>query len=259
MKDGVVEVRVVTPITTRGFRKPHELAALEYPGLHVSHVEIATGPASIESEFETAVSVPGTLERIIEAEREGVDAVVIDCMGDPGLRPSREVVSIPVLGPCQTAMNVAAMLGHKFSVLTVMRRLRAQFENTAAISGLAGKLASVRSVDIPVLDLEVDIERTRRILIDEAIVAIERDGAEALIFGCTGLMGSAEAIRAGLRDFGLDVPVIDPIPTAISVAAAMVRSGLSHSKLTFPAPPMKDLVGYDALAAASSRGGRVGR
>lgn len=247
MKAKTVEVRVVSPIVTRGFRKISDLKALEYPGVEVSHAEILTGPASIESEFEVAVSVPGTVAEIIRAQNEGVDAVVIDCMGDPGLRASREVVSIPVLGPCETGMHVAAMLGHRFSVLTVMRRLRASFENTAAIAGLSTKLASVRSVDIPVLELEQDLEHTKAMLVQEGVRAVEEDGAEALIFGCTGLMGCAASLRDGLLAKGIDVPVVDPIPTAVSVAAALVRANLSQSKFTFPMPPRKELLGYDDI------------
>ncbi|MDQ0469519.1 aspartate/glutamate racemase family protein [Labrys wisconsinensis] len=243
-----VHVRVVTPITTKGFRRAEDLRALEVPGVTVSHVEIASGPASIESEFEAALSVPGTLARIIEAEGEGADAVIIDCMGDPGLRPGREVVGIPVLGPAETAMHIAAMLGHTFSVVTVMRRLRASFENEAALYGLSGKLASVRSVDIPVLELETDLARTNALLVEEAAKAVELDGADAIIFGCTGLMGCAAAVSEGLARRGIiDVPVIDPIPTAVQVAAALARLELTQSKRTYPAPPAKPLVGYPDL------------
>lgn len=247
MKNGSIEIRVVSPIVTKGFRKPEDLTALEFPGVIVSHAEIETGPGSIESEFETALSVPGTLAKIIDAERDGVDAVVIDCMGDPGLRPAREVVSIPVLGPAQTGMLIAAMLGHTFSVITVMPRLRPSFENTAMLAGIGGKLASVRSVDIPVLELEADLDRTRAQLIEEAVIAVEKDGAHALLFGCTGLMGCAGAVRDGLLARGIDVPVIDPIPTAVATAAALVRAGLSHSKTTFPVPPEKQLIGFPEI------------
>lgn len=247
MKTNVVEVRVVSPIVTRGFRKLSDLKALEYAGVSVSHAEIKTGPGSIESEFEAAISVPGTVAEIIRAQNEGVDAVIIDCMGDPGLRAAREVVTIPVLGPCETGMHVAAMLGHRFSVLTVMRRLRPAFENTAAVAGLSTKLASIRSVDIPVLELEQNLDRTKSMLVQEGVRAVAEDGAEALIFGCTGLMGCAASLREGLLERGIDVPVVDPIPTAVSVAAALVRSNLSQSKYTFPLPPEKELLGYDNI------------
>ena len=250
MRDNVVHVRIVSPLVTRGFRKLEDLKAIEYPGISISHAEIATGPGSIESEFEAAMSVPGTLVEILRAEREGVDAVIIDCMGDPGLRAARELSGMLVAGPCQTGMHVASMLGHKFSVITVMRRLIPSFENTAALCGLSSKLASVRSVDISVLELEADLAATAKRLVEEGRRAVEEDGADALIFGCTGLMGCAAGLREGLLAEGIDVPVIDPIPTAISVAAGIVRAGLTQSRMTYPAPPEKQLLGYDALRAA---------
>ncbi|MFE3837265.1 aspartate/glutamate racemase family protein [Pseudogemmobacter sonorensis] len=243
-----VHIRIVMPISTPGFRSDETVKPLESPGVRVSWSQISKGPGSIESEYEAGMAMPDTVAKIIEAERDGVDACIIDCMGDPGLRPAREVVTIPVLGPGQTGMHIAAMLGHRFSVVTVMRRLRSSFENTAAIAGLAGKLASVRSVDIPVLELEKDLAATNRALIDEAQKAVEIDGAESIVFGCTGLMGCAGAVREGLLSRGIDIPVVDPIPTAVNVAAALVRSGLSHSKLTWPMPPEKLMPGYDMPA-----------
>ncbi|KTQ95630.1 hydrogenase expression protein HupH [Aureimonas ureilytica] len=250
MIDRPIHVRIVSPITARNFRPPAVLEALGGLGLKVSGSQIEEGPASIESEFETAICAPDTIRRIVEAEREGVDAVVIDCMADPALRAAREMVRIPVIGPSQAAMHVAAMLGHRFSVVTVMRRLRAQFENAAALHGLASRMASVRSVDIPVLALEDDLDATQRLLVEQARLAVEKDGAEAVIFGCTGLLGCAGAVRAGLLAGGIDIPVIDPIPNAVHIAAALARSNLTHSALTYPPPPEKDVAGFEALRAS---------
>ncbi len=240
-----MNVRVVTPITTWGFRDSSEFRALERPGLEISHVEIETGPASIECEYDEALAVPGTIARIVEAERDGCDAVVIDCMGDPGMLPGRECVSIPVVGPCEAAMHAASMLGHTFSVVTVLKRLRPQFEHQAQIYGLREKLASVRSVSIPVLDLEQDLGRTKAALAEEAVKAVEEDGADAIVFGCTGMLGCARAVRDGLLARGYDVPVIDPVPWAVKLAASLVESELSHSKITYERPPAKAVVGYD--------------
>jgi len=167
-------VRVVTPITTKGFRDLSEFRALEGPELTISHSEIDIGPASIESEYDEAMAQPGTIAKIIEAERDGADAVVIDCMGDPGLKAGRECVSIPVVGPAETAMHVAAMLGHTFSVVTVLKRLRAQQEDLSKVYGINSKFASLRAVDIPVLELEVDLDRTKAELTLEAIKKIGR-------------------------------------------------------------------------------------
>ena len=173
-----IRIRVVTPITTEGFRTPEDAASLASEGVDVSFVNIDAGPASIECDYEIMLAQPATIARIVEAERQGADAVVIDCMGDPGLSGARECVSIPVLGPMQTAMGVAAMMGHKFSVVTVLRRIVPMIETQAAIYGMTSKLASARSVDIPVLELDKDLAATQRALISEARKAVLEDGAD---------------------------------------------------------------------------------
>ena len=239
-----IHIRVVTPITTEGFRTVEDAIGLQSEGVTVDFVNIDAGPASIECDFEIMLSQPATAARIVESERQGVDAVVIDCMGDPALFAARECVSIPVLGPMQTAMSVAAMMGHKFSVVTVLRRILPMIERQAAVYGMSAKLASARSVDIPVLELEKDLAATKRALIAEARKAVVEDGADYIIFGCTGMLGCAEAVQQGLLADGLNAPVIDPVPTAVNMAAALVRSGLSHSKHAFQQPPKKAVAGY---------------
>lgn len=243
-------VRVVTPITTRNFRKLSDFDGLQASEVAVDFVEIDTGPASIECELDEALAVPGTVAKIIEAERAGIHAVVIDCMGDPGLRPARECVSIPVVGPAETAMHIASILGHSFSVITVLDSIRPMLENQAKVYGVRDKLASVRSVDIPVLDLESDLDRVKRVLTEQAVIAVQQDGAGVIIFGCTGMLGCADAVRAGLLSKGLDVPVIDPVPAAVRFAVALVDTGLSQSKHTYRKPPTKPIVGYEELAPA---------
>jgi allantoin racemase len=248
-----LRIRVVTPIITKGFRTAADAAALGSEGVEVSFIGIDVGPASIESDYEIMLSQPATIARIVEAEREGYNAAVIDCMGDPGLTGARECVSMPVLGPMQTAMGVAAMMGHKFSVVTVARRITRTIETQAAIYGMTSKLASARSIDIPVLELEKDLAATKRALIAEARKAVVEDGADTIIFGCTGLLGCADAVHEGLLEHGLNVPVIDPIPTAINVAVAMARSRLSHSKQAFQTPPRKAIAGFRAIGIAGSQ------
>ena len=242
-----IHVRVVTPIITEGFRHDSDAQALASEGVKVDFVNIATGPASIECDYEIMMAQPATIARIVEAERQGADAVVIDCMGDPGLFGARECVTIPVLGPMQTAMSLAAMLGHKFSVVTVLNRILPMIETQAAVYGFTSKLASARSVNIPVLELEKDMAATRRALVAAAKKAVVEDGADYIIFGCTGMMGCAEAVHEGLLQEGFDVPVIDPVPTAVNMAAAVVRSTLSHSKQAYPMPPAKVIKSYGAI------------
>jgi allantoin racemase len=95
-----IRVRVVTPITTRDERT-HALAReLCSPGVQIDVVEISKGPAFIETADDEARAEPDTVRQIVEAERAGVHAAVIDCMGDPGLEAARKAVSIPAKHGC---------------------------------------------------------------------------------------------------------------------------------------------------------------
>src|SRR5262249_11251207 len=123
-------IRVVTPVISDGFlRQPEQFEPVAGWQTEISHVQIERGPASIESEFDESVAVPDTVAKIIDAEQDGINAVVIDCMGDPGMHAAREAVSIPVLGPGEATMHIASILGHRFSVVTVLSSCIPLMEN----------------------------------------------------------------------------------------------------------------------------------
>src|SRR5437773_8798057 len=94
-----MRIRVITPIITRRFSGVSIRNEDKQRGIVVERVPIERGPASIESEFDEALAAPDVIARAIEAERDGCDAVVVNCFGDPGVRAAREAVGIPVLGP----------------------------------------------------------------------------------------------------------------------------------------------------------------
>jgi allantoin racemase len=237
-------IELITPIITEGIRTLDEVRPSERADLRITQCLIENGPASIESEFDEALCVPDTIRRAIEAERRGANAIIIDCMGDPGLAACREAVTIPVVGPAQTAMHVASMLGHRFAFITVLQRLRAVIARLVAGYGLNDTYGSFRAIDIPVLEIEKDPGALQRALSREAIAAVKEDGVDVIVLGCTGFLGCASAMRKSLLDAGCDVPVIDPIPLAVQMADALVKTGLSHSKRTYPQPGRKQIKGY---------------
>jgi len=71
---------------------------------------------------DVALAVPPLLEQVKRANEEGYDAVIIACFSDPGLQAAREVSDILVLGIEETTLHVAAMLGHKFTILTPLAK-----------------------------------------------------------------------------------------------------------------------------------------
>lgn len=238
-------IHIITPVTTAALRNLDEIAHLSGPELQFTHSLLDRGPPSIECAYDEALAIPDTIAKAIEAERAGADAIIIDCMGDPGLKACREVLKIPVLGPAESCMHLAAMMGLKFSVVTVLNSVKPLLVNLARIYGVTEKLASVLVVDIPVLEIEERFAELQQRLAETALQAVERDGADVIVLGCTGFLGCAASMETHLREAGHDVPVIDPIPTTVCMAEAMVKAGLSHSKRTYARPRPKDIIGYD--------------
>ena len=173
-------IRVINPTISSQWngdtQTAYETAA--HPESEISVVSLTWGTASIESYRDEFLAVPDILNKVVEAEQDGSDAVIIDCMSDPGLFPARELVRIPVVGPAQASMHLAAVLGHRFSFLTVFEPDIPAVEDLASRYGLGGKLASARPFNIPVLDLHKDLEATVQVLVDLSSRGLEGDVAE---------------------------------------------------------------------------------
>lgn len=245
----MVTVHLIVPTTTE-FEFAAGLRHLEGPELRITQSHITRGPASIESEFDELLCGAGVIENAIRAQNDGADAIVIVCMGDPALYAVREAVSIPVLGIGETAMHYAAMLGHRFSVLPTLERRRVTYEIKARLYGLDSKLASVRPTNIPVLAIEDDHTATLERLVDCAAAAIVEDGADVIVLGCGCFQDMDRMMEDALRQRGMNVPVIDSTPLTVLSAAALARTRLTHSKRAYPAPPPKEMKGYDLLCLA---------
>jgi len=190
------------------------------------------GPASIESMWEEYLAIPGLMELAVELEREGFDAIVPGCFGDPGIDGIRELVSIPVVGPGVTSMLLAANLGHRFGIVTVLESIVRPLENLALLAGVASKLAAVREIGVPVLALNDDPDATFSRLTEVSRRMVVEDRADVLILGCGTL-----SFRAAELQCVLGIPVINPLQVALRTAELLVACGLSHSKRSFPVPP----------------------
>lgn len=107
----------------------------------------------------------------------------------------------------------------------------------ARLYGCSERLASVRAINMPVLEIERNLADLPDLLFVEARRAVVEDGADTIILGCTGFLGVAAKLEAMLKQAGHPVPVISPMPVASLLAATMVWSGLPHSKKAWPRPP----------------------
>jgi len=217
------------------------LASHKREGTELMMVTLPRGPEHLEYRYYEALVLVDILHLIKEAESQGFDAAVIGCFYDVGLQAAREVAErMVVVAPCEASTHIASALGEKFSIIVGRRKWIPEMMENVIRYGMKERLASFKSVDLGVLEFHQDEEETARRFRQVGRDAVECDGAEVLVLGCTATYGFYRELQEELG-----VPVIDPMIAALKTAefAAELKNrlGWSHSKIGgYESPPTEE-------------------
>jgi allantoin racemase len=230
-----MRLHVINPNSTRSMTDKIGACArsVASPGTEIVATNPASAPASIEGQYDEAMSLAGLLEEVRKGEQTGADGFVVACFDDVGLGACREIATGPVLGICEAAMHAASMIATGFSVVTTLDRSVPLIEDLALRYGMERRCRRVRAADIPVLALEEPGSNARQKLLDEITRAVREDRCEAVILGCAGMAD----LTAWLTE-ETGVPVIDGVAVAVRMVEALVGAGLSTSKVGAYARPL---------------------
>lgn len=211
-------------------------------GTKVSVMEVGEGPLSIESSIEEHMAIGPMLKRLLEFRKEGkYDAVIIGCAGDPGLAPARELLDIPVIGPAESSYLFTCMLSDRFSILSILHAGVASEDGIRSRlreMGLEARLASVEFVSVSVTDMwgkNRDLVTTQ---MSKGVELAKQKGAGAIILGC---MSMAFLLLDEMVTQNVDIPIVNPLKTAIKTAEMFVELGAKHSRVTYPAADFEKL------------------
>ena len=224
---------VINPNTTRAMTAKIEVCARAVvgSGVTVKGITSDSGPESIESHYDEAMSVPGVLNAVRQGERAGVDGYVIACFGDPGLDAARELASGPVIGIAEAAMYTASHIGAGFSVVTTLGRTIGQAAHLAERYGMQRFCRGIHACEIPVLDLDSDPDATK-VITEACREALESDRSDVIVLGCAGM-----ADMCGPLSAELGVPVVEGVTAAVLTVQSLIMLDLRTSKLGEYAPP----------------------
>jgi len=231
-----MHIRVINPNTTQAMTDTIGVAArgVASSGTRITASQPESGPVSIESHFDEAVSVMGVIEEVLAGEREGTDAYVIACFGDPGIYAARELTRAPVIGIAEAAFHMAGLISTRFSIVTTLPRTMIIAEHLLESYGLSHNCRRIRAADIPVLDLETNPDVALQMIIEECLRAKREDNIGAIVLGCGGMADLTPQISEAVG-----LPIIEGVTAAIKLAEALVGLGLGTSKhgdLAFPLP-----------------------
>jgi allantoin racemase len=197
--------------------------------VEVGIVRVAARPFDGLGPAEIQAAAPLFHEAFRQAEREGYDAVVPLGMLDLGVDGGRSAVDIPVVGPLQATLHVAAQVGENFGIVcyhpSAIARHRAQTRAYGMENWIAGRKAS----GVYLQHIAANREATIDSFLRAARALIEDNGADVII--PQGITQCPVLMKPDWLAGQLGVPVVEGIGAPIRMAALLVSLGLKHSRV----------------------------
>jgi Asp/Glu/hydantoin racemase len=133
------------------------------------------------------------IETIVAADREGFDALVVNCFDDPGVKEARALIDTPVFGLSEPTFYYACQLGEKLGALVPdmpgqVAFVRNQFEALGIGSRLIAN--GVRAESKPFRESLAEALHNPQAMIDRLTVQARElvdDGANVIVIACGGL------------------------------------------------------------------------
>jgi allantoin racemase len=223
----VIRIAVINPVITREFEPmtADELRDCCPPDVETEVISLDRGPQSIQTLSDEAAAIPGLMEKVKELDGR-TDAIIVNCFADPGVRMAREITKVPVIGPGESSLCMASQLGQRIGVVTVLASAVQMIRHNIRAVGMQDHVVAVRSTGMGVAETvsrDVDVVGT---LATECLAAVEKDEADVLVLGCTGMAGLSDEVHRRLLAKGHNIPVVSATPAAIYIAYYQVRMGL---------------------------------
>ena len=222
-----MRVRAITPIHVDDAeleRRRVRYASIAPPGVQVHLDNLPSGP-DVPRQLDSADAIAASDSYVVEAARHTdpaqFDAVIPDCVLDPGLDRLRdEGFALPVIGITELAATATAAVGGRTAAVARNAAIAEELERRIRLYGLGPRFAGVHVLGLSFADIADDA--TWNAALDDAARHFVGSGVTAILNGC-----SAVEVRAGTG-----VPVFDPTRAALALLGAAHESRLVPGVMT---------------------------
>lgn len=208
-------------------------AKVTRPDTKVTQRFLDSYSGSLQNLYLATVNSMPVVRKIIAAEKEGFDAVVIGNHVDSGVQAARAIVDIPVIGPCEASMAMGSFVGEKFCMLTLRKQFLRILESNIRLFGFEDRFIKVRPVRWPeqalwpfIMEAHQGRPESFVKLFEEIALDCINDGADTILvpgypFGAAlSMLGYTKVADTG-------VTVVDGAAAALKMAESL--ADLHHS------------------------------
>ncbi|MFL9868689.1 aspartate/glutamate racemase family protein [Paraburkholderia fungorum] len=230
-----LRICVLVPVATAQYndRILKAIAPVVPADVQVEIRNITQGHPDIENRTNWLQNGMPVVELAQAIANDGFDGIWLTDFDMCGVEAAREVIDIPIIGGFPATAFTALALSQRFSIITILQSTLAMQRAHPQTYGIEDTFASIRAINCPVADLaNVDLVVVRTF--EAALKAINDDGAQSILLGCTGFVDVASRVSTLLTEaLGVYVPVIDPNQAGFSFLVSLVRMKVRPSRLTY--------------------------
>jgi len=205
-----MHIRAITPITVS--REEIQRRQARYDRLAPENLRIAlenlpaeaSAPTQLASNEDLARSEQLNIELGTQTDSSQFDALLLDCVLDPGLSALEIETKVPVFGITRLSATFLASLGITFAVMTRNQVIADEYSATIARYGLEASYRGAYVLDLDIADI-ADTEKWNAAVTHVAKSASAKD-VSVLFNGCSAVETTVD---------GSGVAVVDPTSLAM--------------------------------------------
>ena len=194
-------IAFINPFGTADFDEIIQDTLVPYAGAgtSVDVIHLDGVPANIDYYYPKHLMELAIFRAVRRLEDDGYDAVVVGCCYDP--------------------MNHASYFGHRFTVITDHRKAVPWLEDLVLLHG-AANCRGVRAIDWYITDMIKDPSAVADDAAARSLKALDEDGSEVIILGCTIIAGclEREIMTTGRHR---ELPILNPNLLALKAAETL--------------------------------------
>lgn len=215
-----MKIRAITPIRVGDEELQRRQARYDRlcpEGIHINLEDLPDAPESpleLASPAHLVASEKISVELGSTTDPATYDALLPDCVLDPGVVELDDYAAVPVLAITRLSAHFLAALGTRFGVITRNSTIAEEYRAVIDRYGLSSVFAGAYVLDLDVADI-ADTEKWNAAVAHAATEA-ESDGVSVLLNGCS-------AVETAINKTG--IRIVDPTALALKTIAYAAHEG----------------------------------
>lgn len=217
-----MRIKAITPIRVTEAelaRRRARYRGLAPPGIEVDVINLPDGngvPRRLDTPAHIAASDRLVADEIRRIDPREYDAVLPDCVLDPGVASTSGDAPVPVFGILQLSAGFLAALGHRFAAMTRNEAIAEELQACLNRYDLQNRFDEVAILDMTFEDIEDD--ETWNAAIDDVRARFVSRGVQSVVNGCS-------AVAVHHRES--QILVVDPTRLALQLLGVVAEAGLA--------------------------------